>query len=164
MGLHHMTWLKDGKDLEKNDRVSVSAHFSGGVTLHIANLRPEDVGNYTCVARNSFGSDSFTAPLIVQDVPSIKEFKFPANLSPGDTVVVTCVIRKGIAGPFQLSWLKDDKPLEPTASLTMTSIKGGPVSTLAILDVSAEDSGNYTCVAENAAGRDRFTAYLAVTG
>ncbi|KAK8785222.1 hypothetical protein V5799_008405 [Amblyomma americanum] len=98
------------------------------------------------------------------DPPKIGEFKFPANLSPGDTVAVTCVVMKGNAGLLDLAWLKDDQPVEPTASLAVTSARAGPLSTLTIVDVSAKDSGNYTCVARNAAGSDRFTAHLAVTG
>ncbi|XP_077495783.1 cell adhesion molecule Dscam1-like isoform X42 [Amblyomma americanum] len=96
--------------------------------------------------------------------PKIREFKFPANLSPGDTVLVGCVIAKGSAGPFELSWQKDGRPLTSTSvRVVVTPNKGGPTSTLTILDVSAEDSGNYTCVAHNAIGTDRFSAFLAVT-
>ncbi|KAK8785225.1 hypothetical protein V5799_008408 [Amblyomma americanum] len=159
-----MAWLKDGMEIVNSDRVSVSTQFKGTVALLIAHLRPEDVGNYTCVASNSFGTDTFTAPLVVRDPPEIKEFKFPANLSPGDTVAVICVVKKGSAGPFDLSWLKDGRPIVPTAGLTVTSPKGGPVSTLTIVEVSAKDNGNYTCVARNSAGNDRFSAHLAVSG
>ncbi|KAH7974624.1 hypothetical protein HPB49_017481 [Dermacentor silvarum] len=164
-GPYTLSWHKDGTALKDSGRVSASsAHSKSSVTLRIAGLQPEDVGNYTCAASNPFGSDSFTAPLVVNDAPKIQEFKFPANLSPGDTVVVSCVIRKGSAGPFELWWRKDDRPLELTSSLTVTSPKGGPVSTITIVDVSARESGNYTCVARNAAGSDRYTAHLAVTG
>ncbi|KAL3218029.1 hypothetical protein MRX96_050896 [Rhipicephalus microplus] len=156
-------WQKDGRTVAETGRVSTSSRTKGSATLLIASLEPDDVGNYTCTARNAFGSDSFTAQLVVNDAPKINEFKFPANLSPGDTVAVNCVIKNGGAGPFELLWLKNDHPLEPTASLTVTSPKGGPVSTLSIVDVSARDSGNYTCVARNVAGSDRYSAHLAVT-
>ncbi|XP_077544847.1 cell adhesion molecule Dscam2-like [Haemaphysalis longicornis] len=96
--------------------------------------------------------------------PKIKEFKFPGSLSPGDTAAVICELRKGSAGPFELSWQKDGIRVEPTTSLTVTSHKGGAVSALTIVDVSAQDSGNYTCVARNADGSDQFSAFLAVTG
>ncbi|XP_075526208.1 hemicentin-1-like [Dermacentor variabilis] len=163
-GPYRIAWHKDGVSLEGSGRVSASSTSSKtSSTLRIAGLRPEDVGNYTCAASNAFGSDSFTAPLVVHDALKINEFKFPAELSPGDTVAVICVIKKGSAGPFELSWQKDGRPLEPTASLTVTSPKGGPVSTLTIVDVSARDSGNYTCVARNSAGSDRYSAHLAVT-
>ncbi|XP_049514071.1 hemicentin-1 [Dermacentor silvarum] len=165
-GPHRMTWLKDGKALEKSDRVSVSAQFKGTAAIMIADLRPEDVGNYTCVASNAFGSDSFTAALVVQGPPKIREFKFPADISPGETALVGCVIAKGSAGPFELSWLKDGRPLSSSGSprTAVSPNKGGPASTLTIVDVSAQDSGNYTCVARNAAGSDSFSAFLAVTG
>lgn len=100
----------------------------------------------------------------VPDPPTIKEFKFPANLSPGDTVAVNCVVKKGSTGPFELTWRKDGLPVQPTATLTVASHKGGPLSALSIVDLAAEDSGNYTCVARNAAGSDEFSAYLAVKG
>ncbi|KAL3218030.1 hypothetical protein MRX96_050897 [Rhipicephalus microplus] len=165
-GPYRIAWQKDGVDLRENaDRVSVSyPNTKRSSTLSIASLQPEDVGNYTCSASNSFGSDSFTAALVVHDGPKIKEFEFPTNLSPGDTVAVVCLIQKGSSGPYELSWRKDDRPVVPSASLTVTSSKGGPTSTLTIADVSARDSGNYSCVARNAAGSDRVTAYLAVTG
>ncbi|KAH6921909.1 hypothetical protein HPB50_006454 [Hyalomma asiaticum] len=164
-GPYRIIWYKDGVDLQENTgRVSVSfANTKRSSTLQIASLQPEDVGNYTCSVSNSFGSDSFTAPLLVNDAPKIKEFEFPATLSPGDTVAVVCVVQKGSAGPYELTWWKDDRPVAPTASLTVTSSKGGPVSTLTIADVSSRDSGNYSCLARNAAGSDRFFAYLAVT-
>ncbi|KAK8785223.1 hypothetical protein V5799_008406 [Amblyomma americanum] len=65
-GPYRIQWRKDGGTLEDSGRVSVSsAHSKSSATLRIASLRPEDVGNYTCTAANSFGSDSFTAALIV---------------------------------------------------------------------------------------------------
>lgn len=43
----------------------MSALSESSVALRIATLRTEDVGNYTCMAENSVGSDSVTAPLVV---------------------------------------------------------------------------------------------------
>ncbi|KAK8785227.1 hypothetical protein V5799_008410 [Amblyomma americanum] len=65
-GPYAIAWSKDGSVLKDSGRVSVSsAHSRSSATLRIASLRPEDVGNYTCTASNSFGSDSFTAQLVV---------------------------------------------------------------------------------------------------
>lgn len=65
-GPYRIAWHKDGTVLKDGGRVSVSsAHSKSSATLRISSLRPEDVGNYTCIAENSFGSESFTAPLVV---------------------------------------------------------------------------------------------------
>ncbi|KAK8785220.1 hypothetical protein V5799_008403 [Amblyomma americanum] len=73
------------------------------------------------------------------EAPSVREFRFPANLLPGDTAVVSCVVRKGSAGPFRLSWSKDGRPLDTTLpSISVMSHQGGSVSTLTIADVSVE--------------------------
>ncbi|XP_075730369.1 neural cell adhesion molecule 1-like [Rhipicephalus microplus] len=164
-GPYHITWLKDGREIRESERVTITARSKTSAALRISSLRAEDVANYTCVASNDYGTDSVTAPLIINDIPKIQEFKFPANLSPGDTTHVGCIVSKGGAGPYELSWWKDGVPLTHDSSRTsVMSHKGGPVSTLTIVDVSASDSGNYTCVARNAAGSDSFSAFLAVTG
>lgn len=65
LGPYHISWQKDGADVQSTDRVSVTAQSKNSVALRITAVRPEDVSNYTCLATNSIGSDSFTAPLVV---------------------------------------------------------------------------------------------------
>lgn len=66
VGPYHVSLTKGGKKIESNGgRVTVSSHSKSSATLRIAVLRPEDIGNYTCIASNSYGSDSVTATLIV---------------------------------------------------------------------------------------------------
>lgn len=103
------------------------------------------------------GGNSFSGP------PSIQEFRFPAGLSVGDTAFVGCAVRKGSVGPFQLSWQKNESPLESHAGVRI-SRQSDSISTLTIREVSPSDNGNYTCVAQNADGVDVFTAHLAVSG
>ncbi|XP_049514069.1 kazal-type serine protease inhibitor domain-containing protein 1-like [Dermacentor silvarum] len=82
LGPYSIVWQKDGRELESGDRVLVSGQSKTSAALRIAAVRPEDVGNYTCVARNSFGSDSFTALLVVH-----------GNGCPSHTFVFFIVIR-----------------------------------------------------------------------
>lgn len=75
------------------------------------------------------------------------------------------MVEKGSLGPFDMHWWKDGVPVKSTSRLTVYSSKnGGPLSMLSLVDVTSEDSGNYTCVARNAAGSDGLSAYLTVTG
>lgn len=56
-------------------------------------------------------------------------------------------------------------PVKLTSSLAVSSShKGGPLSMLSLVGITSEASGNYTCVARNAAGVDEFSAYLTVIG
>ena len=57
-----LTWLRDGEPLAPiNGRLTIS---SDGVVV-ITSLYSTDEGNYTCVARNSEGSDSASTLLTV---------------------------------------------------------------------------------------------------
>ncbi|CAN8006483.1 unnamed protein product, partial [Ixodes pacificus] len=99
----------------------------------------------------------FSAP----GVPKIHEFRFPTDLSVGETVVVNCVVRKGSAGPFQLSWRKDGGPIDPAEGVSV-SHQSDAISTLTVRHVAPTHNGNYSCHVRNAAGSDEYAAFLAV--
>ncbi|KAH9364304.1 hypothetical protein HPB48_008458 [Haemaphysalis longicornis] len=65
-GPHSLAWLKDSLTLTGSHRVSVARQSDIVSTLTLRDIEPDDVGNYTCVARNARGSqDAFTAVLTV---------------------------------------------------------------------------------------------------
>lgn len=53
-------WMKDHKDIESVPNTSV-LHQAGFSVLTVGPATKENVGNYTCLAKNTFGRDSFTA-------------------------------------------------------------------------------------------------------
>ena len=57
-------WKKNGDDLKKNKDFEIS-HISISSILAINQIGPSSSGNYTCEAKNSFGSDSYTTLLNV---------------------------------------------------------------------------------------------------
>nr|XP_054924920.1 hemicentin-2-like [Dermacentor andersoni] len=172
-GPHNLSWLKDSRGLAEDHRVSAARQSDMLYTLTIRDVGPDDVGNYTCVARNARGQDTFTAPLAVSESqkahvsgpPNVQEFRFPGLLSTGDTAVVSCVVRKGSLSPYTLLWLKNGHVLDAVSrSNALVSHQGDSISTLTLKDIAVEDNGNYTCVASNAAGSGVASALLAVTG
>ncbi|KAH7974618.1 hypothetical protein HPB49_017475 [Dermacentor silvarum] len=68
-GPHTLSWLKDSRGLAEDHRVSASRQSDMLYTLTIRDVGPDDVGNYSCVARNARGEDTFTAPLAVSVDP-----------------------------------------------------------------------------------------------
>ncbi|XP_075526207.1 protein CEPU-1-like [Dermacentor variabilis] len=60
-----LSWHKDGLEIGGGaGRVSVATKATSTM-LSIDAIRVEDIGNYSCVARNAFGSESLTLPLTI---------------------------------------------------------------------------------------------------
>uniref|UniRef100_A0A4D5RT34 Putative cell adhesion molecule n=1 Tax=Ixodes scapularis TaxID=6945 RepID=A0A4D5RT34_IXOSC len=101
------------------------------------------------------------AMLECSDVPRIQPFNFPKTEQMPKKVIVHCAVLEG-REPFKFTWLKDGVTLVSGRKLQV-KILSEALSSLTILDVGAEDIGNYTCTVSNSAGSDRFTSELLVT-
>jgi hypothetical protein len=55
-------WYKDANPVEPSPTVGV---FNDGTELRISSIRHEDIGDYTCIARNGEGQISHTARVII---------------------------------------------------------------------------------------------------
>lgn len=55
-------WYKDANPVEPSGTVGI---FNDGTELRISNIRHEDIGDYTCIARNGEGQVSHTARVII---------------------------------------------------------------------------------------------------
>ncbi|KAG8178097.1 hypothetical protein JTE90_017446 [Oedothorax gibbosus] len=95
--------------------------------------------------------------ILCGDAPVVAPFIFPPALKEGERGSAICTIKSGDR-PFEFHWEKDGKKL---TNVETQSIRDS--SFLIIESVSAESSGNYTCIVSNAFGKDRFTASLLVT-
>lgn len=80
----------------------------------------------------------------------------------GETVSVQCTIAGGDL-PLEVSWTLNGRPLEPYLEI-ITQKMGKRINSLIIDSVSAKHAGNYTCIAENAAGLAQYSAELMVIG
>ncbi|KAH6921920.1 hypothetical protein HPB50_006465 [Hyalomma asiaticum] len=128
-------------------------------TMSIERLSAEDLGNYTCIVSNSVGSDTFTAPLVVEgtpvttpDQPHVQSFSFPQNVNLGEEASVTCVVTRG-SRPLHIVWTQDGRVVSNSERKFATAVLDNIV-TLTIRGVSAQDVGNYTCTATNDFGTD----------
>ncbi|KAI4491232.1 hypothetical protein M0802_010328 [Mischocyttarus mexicanus] len=114
--------------------------------------------------------------------PTIAPFSFNKDLSEGVRAQVTCMIEKGDP-PFTIIWSKDGEPIgsSGTAAFGNTGITGTTrhsqipaglrvtsidvhSSSIVIDRVTAEHTGNYTCLARNSVAEVVWTAELVVRG
>ena len=55
-------WYKDANPVEPSSTVGI---FNDGTELRISTIRNDDIGDYTCIARNGEGQVSHTARVII---------------------------------------------------------------------------------------------------
>ncbi|XP_006869427.1 PREDICTED: myosin light chain kinase, smooth muscle isoform X2 [Chrysochloris asiatica] len=82
------------------------------------------------------------------------------------------VVKEGLMGRFsckitgrpqpQVTWLKGNVPLQPSARMCMSEKNG--VQVLEIHDVSQDDVGVYTCMVANGSGKASMSADLSIQG
>nr|XP_044998229.1 hemicentin-1 isoform X3 [Jaculus jaculus] len=147
-----ITWHKDGHAVTE----SVRQHILNSGALHIAFAQPDDAGQYTCMATNAAGSSSMSTTLTVHVPPRIRSTEAHYTVNENSQAVLPCVA-DGIPTPA-INWKKDNVLL---ANL-LGKYTSEPYGELILENVVLEDSGIYTCVANNAAGEDVHTVTLTV--
>ncbi|XP_059426550.1 leucine-rich repeats and immunoglobulin-like domains protein 2 [Carassius carassius] len=126
-------------------------------TFFIANVKTEDMGVYSCTAKNEAGSLSANATLTVLETPSFQRPLEDRNIARGETAVLQCIAR-GSPTP-RLNWTKDDAPLV----LTERHFFAAANQLLIIVDASPADAGKYTCIMSNTLGTERGHIYVSVS-
>lgn len=135
--------------------------FNDGTELRISNIRHEDIGDYTCIARNGEGQISHTARVIIAGgavimVPPTNQTKLE-----GEKVQFNCEA-KALPGNVTVKWFREGAPVKEVAALeTRVTIRRD--GSLVVNPVSADDSGQYLCEVSNGIGEPQSaSAYLNV--
>ncbi|GMT05475.1 hypothetical protein PENTCL1PPCAC_27649, partial [Pristionchus entomophagus] len=145
-----LTWNKGGLPIVSSpDGARISQK---GARLDIPHLGKEDVGDYTCAARNEAGAAEASVHVDVLVPPSIDRngIDMSPKLPSGQTLTLTCDAQ-GKPTP-QIKWFINDTQqiTESTGSITL-----GPENKfIQISNISLADRGHYSCVTENSAGND----------
>ncbi|XP_028968115.1 protein sax-3 [Galendromus occidentalis] len=158
-------WLKEGVPV--NVGTGRSRLRLQGDNLLISEVRANDQGDYVCKAENIVGTRE-TAPAKLK----VKLTSKPHIVTPpkDETVLakehasVRFVCTAGGDPSPRVRWRHGTRELngDDRLILALEESRGSTTSTLEISDVNPDDHGNYTCEAENAAGRATSTSRLTV--
>ena len=88
------SWRRDGLPVSQKDELSVLNNGEYQETLQIAAVSPNHVGNYTCAAKNAFGSDQISVALLPNYPPQWVngDVKTVSGVS-GQTVALDCAAK-----------------------------------------------------------------------
>lgn len=90
-----ISWTLDGFPLPNNDRLMIGQYvtLSGDVVSHvnITNVKPEDGGEYSCIARSRAGQSSHSARLNIYGVPFVRSMP-PISAVAGKTLQIKCPV------------------------------------------------------------------------
>jgi len=185
-------WYKDGARIRKprSHRKGEDTQKTGGgqrigryllryhrQALIIPSAILSDSGVYSCVVSNQFGSVNNTFELIVVDADALKPIVHfyvgeDANAEVGDAVSFTCIvhsrwlpvtlrIKRQSANQSRVT--PDAGAMQETLMTAVTlSETSESVETLKLENVTCDDSGEYTCLAENRFGNSSVSKWLQV--
>ncbi|PNF41482.1 hypothetical protein B7P43_G13295, partial [Cryptotermes secundus] len=148
----NITWTKD--------RNILSNHHYGQWSLRIEDTVLYDSGNYSCFICNVIGCINFTFEVDIIDhhlqKPNLTEIPQNSTVMVGHSVSFHC---EGISGPSDVTWFQGYFTSHVDAKFR---IHTDTPEILTLRNVTHEDAGWYTCVANNAFGITFASAYLRV--
>uniref|UniRef100_A0A8U8C9F5 Uncharacterized protein n=1 Tax=Geospiza parvula TaxID=87175 RepID=A0A8U8C9F5_GEOPR len=130
--------------------------ISGNISWLIPAVSESDEGFYECTATSKVGVSRARAHLSVSEPPP--RLIAPGNItaSPGQDVVMSCVVLGDV--PYNLTWSWDGKVAQPGDGRTRLLQN----SSLEISHVQPGDGGLYECVAQSARGTATASLWLFV--
>ncbi|KAJ8982888.1 hypothetical protein NQ317_004318 [Molorchus minor] len=157
----NITWTHDNKSIGYNEGILISKAGSKISTLSIDSVQGEHNGLYTCIVENEAGKSSYSAELHVNVPPQILPFDFgEESVNSGESASVMCNIHKGDI-PITIKWFHNNRSLNYRADVRLTKVSN-KISALSIDSVQEEHSGDYSCLAENNAGKSVYSAELRI--
>nr|QRF78294.1 Nephrin [Lineus viridis] len=130
-----------------------------GAILNMTSIRRSNGGKYLCVALNDEGSGNITIAVDVQFSAEISRLTTPVYIDQGQTAAINCEVE---ANPIIENIITWSRPGYDMKKKTLTQTVGG-VSKLIVYNSSKEDSGKFTCTANNGIGdSSSFDAELVV--
>ncbi|XP_043852546.1 myelin-associated glycoprotein isoform X2 [Dromiciops gliroides] len=130
-----LTWMRDGAVLKEA--------VARTLTLELEDLTPEEDGIYACLAENAHGQDNHTVGLSVMYAPWKPSVNGTVVAVEGEAVSILCSTQ---SNPDPILTIFKEKQILATVIYESQLLLELPA-------VTAEDDGEYWCVAENQYGQ-----------
>ncbi|XP_023213276.1 hemicentin-1-like isoform X2 [Centruroides sculpturatus] len=137
-----ITWQHNGQHINNDFHSGI---HSGDLQLN--NLKPEDGGQYVCTATNDAGQDFWEVNVQVLIPPTITVLPENQNISIGAQFTLNCEAR-GFPTPT-VTWYHNNEKISEEQQIS------GGKSSFTKLHAENEDSGIYTCIAQNSVGEKK---------
>lgn len=134
-------WYKDGSELKDDARITGTNKSE----LTIANINPNDEGEYYVVAKAPLSGTSKTSEKAKLTINTLPVFDTdPSDVTVNENETITLTAEASGTEPISYQWYKDDKPIE-----------GANNKVLTIQSAELGHSGFYFCEASNICGKTK---------
>uniref|UniRef100_A0A0N4ZKF6 Obscurin n=1 Tax=Parastrongyloides trichosuri TaxID=131310 RepID=A0A0N4ZKF6_PARTI len=156
-----LTWFKDGKELQKSDRIAMRLSLDGTASLRILDAIKDDAGKYTVVAKNKHGEKESSCKANVLDeseIPGPPRFIIPLKTTDskiGEKVEFSVKVR-GFPKPT-VKFILNGLEVIPNDNYLIEDLSNGHWM-FTIKSVEHEDFGSIRAVAKNEHGEVQCNA------
>lgn len=151
-----MSWQKDGGNDFPAARERRMHVMPDDDVFFIVNVKPFDMGVYSCMAHNEAGVNVTNASLTILETPSFLKLMENKDVRVGQAVVLEC-LSTGSPRP-RLKWFKDGIELRPSERYHFTAED----ELLIIRNTQPEDAGRYECELSNPLGNEKGYSKLTI--
>ncbi|XP_027899038.1 neuronal cell adhesion molecule a isoform X14 [Xiphophorus couchianus] len=148
-----IAWFKDGQTSIRNGD-SYVIHENGTLEINVA--QPLHSGKYTCTATNNLGFKENDVFLEVKEPTRILTQPTYKKVQRGMSALFECKVKHDKTLMPTMTWLKDNGELPDDQRFEVDD------ESLIIRDVTDDDAGTYTCVANTILDQDSASATLTV--
>ncbi|XP_041090757.1 neural cell adhesion molecule 1-like isoform X18 [Polyodon spathula] len=155
-----VSWARVKNVLEESDKYSFT---EDGSQMTILNVKKEDQGEYTCIAKNKAGETEQEISLNVFVKPKITYVENKTALELEEQITLTC---EAIGDPTpSIVWSSASRIFtegEQSLDGNVVVRSDGRVSSLTLKDIQYTDAGQYVCTARSSIGQDSQSMFLEV--